>query len=163
VVDVEDISDGENTIPSPPPFPRPSPKPSPSLSTQSTINHRPLKQKNSQGDLTSAMASYLEVQTARATMEKEDEDLLFFKSILPVLKKIPEHQKEQLKAEFHQSILKVAYPQSPSLPTIQYGTFPHQGYPTHGFPLQPLAQPPHGLQPSMSWTHDMYGVHTTQS
>ena len=51
--------------------------------------------------------------------ESKDEDELFLKSLIPLLKKLPDDKKQFIKLELHSTILKAVYPQ----PQAQSGNF----------------------------------------
>jgi hypothetical protein len=91
------------------------------------------------------MATYLEAHAVRES--KDDDDLLFFKSLMPLLKSMPQLKKEELKMEFHGMVLRAAFQH----PVTQHNMpVPHEQYqlgqpypqsqPGQAYPQSPLGQ-----------------------
>jgi hypothetical protein len=117
--DAEEDCEDEEEYPLPPPIRSPSVNSQPSCSSScssSKLIKRSDKEKN---DFESTVKAYL-ISKSQPTQE-EDEDLLFFKSLLPLLKKLPSSEKEEVKGQIHSLVARAVYPpQNTYSPSLYY-------------------------------------------
>jgi hypothetical protein len=83
------------------------------LRSPSVVPSNSSKESASRKGLESAISHYLESQTKKVE-DVEDGDLSFLKSLHPLLKKLPDFQKENVKMEIHALIVKAVYPPHPN-------------------------------------------------
>jgi hypothetical protein len=98
-------TDDNDEFPLPPPLPSPSIA-SPCQSPSTSIN---VKKRPASTSLEDAVKNYLQAQSTKSASQEEDEDMHFFKSLLPMIKKLPEGRKDQLKLEIHSLVVKTVY------------------------------------------------------
>jgi hypothetical protein len=146
----EYASDNDDEFPEPNPLPRPpasSSAPSPSVSSTS---------RKTRTSLEDAVTNYLEGQTKQNAVPADavqDGDMLFFKSLLPLIKKLPEEKKETLKLEIHSMVIKSVY--APAQPVYHQPLPPMYSQP-HNPHIQTYSQP---YQPQESIQSSTSGMH----
>jgi hypothetical protein len=101
-------------------FPLPLSSPSTSTSRPSLSQlfaHRKKSLPSIDSPFENAVTAYLEAKTAQASSASatppEDNDYLFFKSLVPLMKKLPDIKKEEMKLQIHSLILNAVFEASP--------------------------------------------------
>ncbi|XP_063794388.1 bromodomain-containing protein 4-like isoform X2 [Pseudophryne corroboree] len=134
-IDVEQVASPTQPPPPPPPLPPPPPPPPPPASTPAPTPAAPKRNKKkaantSESEWEKHLLSVMNT-LKKKTEQKSDPDEIFLRSLLPFVKKVPEHQKIDMQLSMMHVVKKFMGPVQPAAKTSTWKSVNSANIPRH--------------------------------